>query len=155
MGAHRKTGRLLRVFAVPLLLGGVLTGLGSTAASALTCQAWTGVQQPPSPGNGNNDLSGVTVITPCNAWAVGTDINGGQAQTLIEHWNGASWTVATLKASTIARFISPIPSRNKWRTRVSRGSLLGEMSSSTAYRMVLVGSALLSVDTTGPMAASR
>ena len=44
MGARWHTGRLLRVFAAPLLLGGVLTGLGSTAASALTCQGWTGGQ---------------------------------------------------------------------------------------------------------------
>jgi hypothetical protein len=40
-------------------------------------------------------LSGVAVVSACNAWAVGTDINDGQAQTLIEHWNGAFWTVVT------------------------------------------------------------
>jgi hypothetical protein len=93
MHVQRAARRVAAAIAAPLMLAGVVAGLGSAAASAATCQAWTGVQQPPSPGNGNNDLSGVTVITPCNAWAVGTDINGGQAQTLIEHWNGASWTV--------------------------------------------------------------
>jgi hypothetical protein len=75
------------------MLAGVLAGPGAAAASAATCQAWTGGQQPPSPGNGNNDLSGVTVLTACSAWAVGTDINSGQAQTLIEHWNGSQWSV--------------------------------------------------------------
>jgi hypothetical protein len=53
--------------AAPLLLAGVLTGLGSTAASALTCQAWTGGQR--------------------NVWVVGG--TGGRT-TLIEHWTGGS-----------------------------------------------------------------
>src|SRR6478609_7057872 len=84
MGAHRKTGRLLRVFAVPLLLGGVLTGLGSTAASAVTCQAWTG-GQPANPGDtGSGDsLSGVDVLSACNVWVAGAT---GDRHTLIEPW---------------------------------------------------------------------
>jgi hypothetical protein len=91
MGAHRKTGRLLRVFAVPLLLGGVLTGLGSTAASALTCQAWTGGQplNPNDTGSGDG-LTGVDQLSACNVWVAG----GSPGGTLIEHWTGGStWTV--------------------------------------------------------------
>jgi hypothetical protein len=77
-----------------LLLGGVLTGLGSTAASAsaLTCQAWTGGQpaNPNDTGSGDS-LSGVAMINSCNVWAVGG--TGGRT-TLIEHWTGGStWTV--------------------------------------------------------------
>jgi hypothetical protein len=92
MGARGNTGRLLRVFAVPLLLGGVLTGLGSTAASAVTCQAWTG-GQPANPGDtGSGDsLSGVDVLSACNVWVAGVT---GDRHTLIEHWTGGStWTV--------------------------------------------------------------
>jgi hypothetical protein len=53
--------------AAPLLLGGVLTGLGSTAASALTCQAWTGGQpaNPDDTGAGDG-LNGVAMINACN-----------------------------------------------------------------------------------------
>ena len=63
MGARWHTGRLLRVFAAPLLLGGVLTGLGSTAASALTCQAWTGGQpaNPNDTGSGDGLAAGIRV----------------------------------------------------------------------------------------------
>jgi hypothetical protein len=36
----------------------------------------------------------VTVLSPCDAWAVGFDQDtGGLDQTLIEHWDGAAWTV--------------------------------------------------------------
>ena len=93
MNVQRAAGRAAAALAAPLMLAGVVAGLGSAAASAATCQAWTGGGQPPSTGNGNNDLSSVTVVSACNAWAVGTDINSGLAQTLIEHWVGASWTV--------------------------------------------------------------
>ena len=92
MGARWHTGRLLRVFAAPLLLGGVLTGLGSTAASALTCQAWTGGQpaNPNDTGSGDG-LNGVAMINSCDVWAVGG--TGGRT-TLVEHWTGGStWTV--------------------------------------------------------------
>lgn len=49
--------RLVRMLAAPLMLAGVLTALQEAPASALTCQAWTGVQ-PPSPGQ-VNELAGV------------------------------------------------------------------------------------------------
>jgi hypothetical protein len=35
----------------------------------------------------------VTVLSACNAWAVGFTRTGSERQTLIEHWDGASWTV--------------------------------------------------------------
>jgi len=76
-----------------LMLAGVVTGTIPAAASAATCQSWSGLQ-PPSPGADANELSGVAVLSPCNAWTVGSLNNGGgQQQTLVEHWNGAAWTV--------------------------------------------------------------
>jgi hypothetical protein len=35
----------------------------------------------------------VTVLSACDAWAVGDFFPGGTGQTLIEHWDGANWTV--------------------------------------------------------------
>lgn len=92
MGARWHTGRLLRIFAAPLLLGGVLTGLGSTAAHALACQAWTGGQPAnPSDTDSGDSLSGVAMLSACNVWVAGG--TGGRT-TLIEHWTGGStWTV--------------------------------------------------------------
>jgi hypothetical protein len=63
-----------------------------THAGASSCVAWTGGQQPPDPGgtDHSNYLRGVAVLSPCNAWAVGDYQQ--PLHTLIEHWNGASWT---------------------------------------------------------------
>jgi hypothetical protein len=74
-----------------LVMAGVFAGTGPAAASAASCQAWTGAQ-PPSPGTLDNNLNGVAVLSPCDVWAVGLDVGTGAFQTLIEHWNGFSWT---------------------------------------------------------------
>lgn len=57
---------------------------------------WTMVQSP-NPGNGFNALTGLAAISTNDIWAVGNFSNGqtylGMQETLIEHWNGTSWTV--------------------------------------------------------------
>jgi len=55
--------------------------------------AWK-VQASPSPVTGNNTLSSVVATSPSNVWAVGNTLStSGEQKTLIEHWNGRSWTV--------------------------------------------------------------
>ena len=66
------------------------------------CQTWTG-GPPPIPGSVVSQLSGVTVLPPCSAWAVGFSAGRGPDQVLIEHWDGANWTTQ--------------PGRNPGRTR--------------------------------------
>ena len=63
--------------------------------------SWTIVPspQPPTIGSNENDtLSGVTVVNGTSAWAVGnynasTPSSGSVEDTLVEHWDGTSWTV--------------------------------------------------------------
>jgi hypothetical protein len=53
---------------------------------------WT-TQASPNPGTvGLDFLYGVAATSTRNAWAVGQYYNGHAYQTLIEHWNGRSWT---------------------------------------------------------------
>ena len=87
---RRVSGAVISVLATGLLLVMPMAGADTAAAMAAGCQAWTG-EPPPSPGTGGTVLSGVSVLSPCNAWAVG--FAAGTAQTLIEHWNGSSWSV--------------------------------------------------------------
>ena len=96
-------GRLARALVIALLLAGTVTGIRpnaapasvSAAAPAAPCRAWSG-PQPPSPGTEDNNLNGVAVLSPCDAWAVGFDLDsGGMDQTLTEHWNGSTWTVVS------------------------------------------------------------
>jgi len=55
--------------------------------------AWQTVPSP-SPGSSFNVLNGVRVVSASDAWAVGVygDGNGTHRQTLVLHWNGATWT---------------------------------------------------------------
>lgn len=86
---RRSIGRVLGAWLVAT--GALVVGV-IPPTSAATCQSWGA--QPPSPGTNNNDLLAVTVLSACNAWAVGTRSDTPLAtQTLIEHWNGTAWTV--------------------------------------------------------------
>jgi hypothetical protein len=55
--------------------------------------AWT-TSSSPNPGGTGNQLNGVAALAPGGAWVVGffTDANF-IANTLVEHWDGASWNV--------------------------------------------------------------
>jgi hypothetical protein len=69
-------------------------------------RAWVKVPSPNPAGCGGaapSSLRGVAVLTATDAWAVGMARSGppGQRNTLIEHWDGARWTVVP----------SPDPSR--------------------------------------------
>jgi hypothetical protein len=56
-------------------------------------KSWA-VQSSPSPVKGNNTLVSVVATSSSNAWAVGYTLSiSGAQRTLIEHWNGRSWTV--------------------------------------------------------------
>ncbi|HJT58544.1 MAG TPA: hypothetical protein VJ761_18700 [Ktedonobacteraceae bacterium] len=49
----------------------------------------------PNVGQGDNDLFGVTALSPTDVWAVGTIAENEfqQQYTLIEHWDGTQWSV--------------------------------------------------------------
>jgi hypothetical protein len=111
MRRYRLAWRSLGAAATPLVLAGGLAGLAPVAAAAApataaagavpaaaaaSCQSWTAGLQPPSPGSADNELHGVTMVSGCNAWAVGFEFSAGSSpEPLIERWNGSSWKVAT------------------------------------------------------------
>lgn len=85
--------RLASLLAVPLLLAGTLAGLDPIPAAAAMagCRSVTGAQ-PPSQGD-DGELLSTAVLSACNVWAVGFFRDGDIFKTLIEHWDGANWTV--------------------------------------------------------------
>lgn len=92
MRSQRGQGRYLGALAGPLMLAGLLTtGLGP-AAAVPACQTWTAVP-PLNPGTQDNELESVNVLSGSDAWAVGVSHDAGPDQTLIEHWDGSSWSV--------------------------------------------------------------
>src|SRR6266704_612243 len=75
------------------IVGAVLLALLLAPAVAQAQAAWSVVPSP-SPGPSVNDLNGVASVSANDVWAVGDFINAsGSKQTLIEHWDGTSWSV--------------------------------------------------------------
>jgi len=75
----------------------VNTTTGATTAEALHFNgtAWTVVPMQ-QPGTNTPTIGAVTAISATSAWAVGEDIGATSAlggSTLIEHWNGTSWSI--------------------------------------------------------------
>lgn len=73
--------------------------------------------QPPD--IGYSKLNGVTVLSRCNAWAVGWWQSGTTDLTLVEHWNGRAWKkvpTPTPAGSTQAELlgVSAISSHDIW-----------------------------------------
>lgn len=72
--------------------------VGNGLNSKTQIEHWDGtnwsVATSPSPGDGGI-LNGVTAYSPSDIWAVGDYIptNSNSTDTLIEHWNGSSWSV--------------------------------------------------------------
>ena len=57
--------------------------------------SWSIVSSPNTSATQNNSLKGVTCASASDCWAVGSYLNGSVAQTLIERWNGSSWSIVT------------------------------------------------------------
>src|SRR6266536_3205590 len=70
---------------------------GQTLIEHWNGTSWSVVTSP-SPATGNNELFSVSAASASSIWTVGflTNNTSGQTpndQTLIEHWNGSSWSV--------------------------------------------------------------
>jgi len=57
--------------------------------------AWSIIPSPNVGTTQTNELDAVTALSANDAWAVGIDIeqDGSTSQTLIEHWNGSTWSI--------------------------------------------------------------
>ena len=55
--------------------------------------AWTILTSPNPPGSTDTRLNAVAVLAPNDVWAVGSSYSGNAWRTLIEHWDGTSWSV--------------------------------------------------------------
>ena len=72
-----------------------LSGGEQTLIEQWNGTSWSIVPSP-GPGTQNNELAGVTVVAPNDVWGVGEFTpTGGAQQTLIEQWNGTSWSVVS------------------------------------------------------------
>jgi hypothetical protein len=70
--------------------------------------SWTVVPSPTPAGTLFNPLSGAAIVSATDIWAVGQSQNGttGIPQTLIEQWNGTSWSIVPSPAPGTASLLS-------------------------------------------------
>lgn len=86
------------------------TPVFSTLTEHYDGNSWTVVSSPNSETGQDNELTGVTCTSATDCWAVGYYSIGNPAlptgvvvyQTLIEHWNGTSWTIVNSPNSSPA-----------------------------------------------------
>jgi hypothetical protein len=66
------------------------------------------------PGTNTPSIQAVTAISPSDAWAVGEDIGATSAvggSTLIEHWNGTSWSIVPSPTPGADPFLTGVAAR--------------------------------------------
>ena len=79
----------------------VATGRYSTGTNEQTLietwngSAWSIASSPNSSPTQNNDLEGVSCLSPSSCVAVGNYSNGSINQTLIDTWNGSAWSIVS------------------------------------------------------------
>jgi len=75
--------------------------VGSSGATSRTLiqrwngTSWTIVPSPNTSASQRNYLNAVTCLTGSDCWAVGYYLAGSTYQTLVERWDGTSWTIVT------------------------------------------------------------
>jgi hypothetical protein len=80
--------------------------LSTTGEEKTLIEHWNGsawkVQHSPSPG-GSAMLTAVAAVSGSNVWAVGVSdsADGTASKTLIEHWNGSGWKVASSPSPSV------------------------------------------------------
>jgi len=85
--------------------------VGDTGTGTLTERwngtSWAVVPSPGPPGAVFNSLAGAAVVSSNDIWAVGeSDNSSGIPATLIEHWDGTTWNIATSPAPGSASLLS-------------------------------------------------
>ncbi len=94
-------------------------------------ERWTGKKWTLSnaPDQSFNDvLSGVASLSPTDAWAVGAWDPGGTARNrpLIEHWDGASWSIVTVDdpVNAVLTSVTAVAANDVWAVGDSGGKTL-------------------------------
>ena len=115
MNMHR-FARLIGLPAALMLAVGIL-GTDAGVASASTCSSWTGTP-PVSPSANGDAFAAVAARSPCDVWAVGSFRGSSNVQTLVEHWNGTSWTFmlsgSVLNQNSFLTGVAAAPAAHPW-----------------------------------------
>ena len=94
---------------------------GAALAEHWNGNAWSVVPVPTPAGAAGSQLSGITARSPSDIWAVGSVASvvgtSVQTRTLIEHWNGSSWSVVPSRNATTSNLltgVAAVAANNAW-----------------------------------------
>jgi hypothetical protein len=80
--------------------------------------AWSITASAPLPAGEDTRLHAVTVVSPADVWAVGSATPGGVGHSLIEHWNGTTWSVvpspAAEQAGSVLAGLAAVSAADIW-----------------------------------------
>ena len=101
---------------VAATIGLIPTARAATTPSAACGSGWNVVSSQ-NPKDIHNFFNGVTAIAPDDVWAVGGRYDGTRRRPLIEHWDGAAWTI--IPSPRVGRFsslnaVSAVSSNDVW-----------------------------------------
>jgi hypothetical protein len=132
---------LAALFVTPGPAGAAAAGAAAAGDAAPPCRSWTSTL-PPSPGAGENEFFGVTVLSTCNVWAVGAYRMTATSPllSLAEHWNGTAWKVVPTPnpgtSTNFIRAVSAFSASNVWAVGHADGSTLILHWNGTAWAQV-------------------
>src|SRR5438874_6340062 len=123
------------------------TGVTQTLIEHWNGTSWSVVKSP-SPATGNNELFSVSAASASSIWTVGFLTNNSSQtpidQTLIEHWNGASWSVVKSpnpgSSSNHLNGVTAVSTRDVWAVgngKTSNGKTLIETWNGPRWSVVL------------------
>jgi len=114
----------------------VVMAVGLPARTAADCQVgWSVVSS--ANGGDSNSLSDLAVVSADDIWAVGETGDGytPQLNTLIEHWNGSSWTVIPSPNGTFPvnylNSVSAVSSTDVWAVGYTFNGIVSDSKSRT------------------------
>jgi hypothetical protein len=81
-------------------VGGYSNGINQTLIEKWDGNSWTIVSSPNTSTTQYQLLSGVTCASSSQCWAIGSYYDGNIDRTLIENWDGNSWTIVTSPNAT-------------------------------------------------------
>ncbi len=107
---NRKTATICLATSVAVLVSLVATAGSAAPAGAASGSPWS-VMSSPNPSSYLNELYGVAAVSASDVWAVGAyvDTSSGTQETLVQHWNGTSWsTVPSPSPGTLLNELSAV-----------------------------------------------
>ena len=99
----RSFGAMASAVLAIVLLGAVSVPASAGPVGSASTPAWSIVSSPNSSSTANNDLYASSCTTASFCVAVGNHRSGSLHQTLIERWNGSTWSIVPSPDSSVAQ----------------------------------------------------